>query len=422
MAVRRVGKDFGKSAAHGMKVKWLRVPFSEAVLINPFVPLTKGENYSFVEMKDLVPNDRYVRPARERELTGGSRFYSRDTLFARITPCLENGKIAQVIGLEGGVGFGSTEFIVMRGKPDITDTDFVHYLNISEPVRRHAEMSMSGTSGRQRVDTSAFDKLIISFPPLPIQKRIAEILGALDDKIDCNRRINKTLEHIAMALYKHWFVDFGPFRHGEFVDSELGRIPKGWGMGTLGDVAENPRRTVNLSDVEPATPYIGLEHMPRCSIALNDWGQADEVASGKTRFKKGEILFGKLRPYFHKVGIAPIDGVCSTDILTVKPKLSEWYSFVLCLISGDDIIDYADANSTGTKMPRVSWADLARYKVALPSIELAAKFNLVVQQMLDKISANIMESRTLAAIRDALLPKLLSGEIKITSDTTSAHL
>jgi type I restriction enzyme S subunit len=187
---------------------------------------------------------------------------------------------------------------------------------------------------------------------------------------------------------------------------------EGWEVGRLGDVAEHIRRTANANDIDPRTNYIGLEHMPRGSVALSEWGEASELASNKFIFKEGEFLFGKLRPYFHKVGIAPVDGVCSTDILVIAPKSSEWYGFVLGHISSEELINYTNAASTGTKMPRTNWADIASYEVAIPPAKLAKEFNGIFLPMVQRIRANIMHSRTLAALRDALLPKLMRGEVR----------
>jgi len=191
------------------------------------------------------------------------------------------------------------------------------------------------------------------------------------------------------------------------------KLPKGWREGTLGEVTENPRRGIQPDEIKSATPYIGLEHMPRRCIALSDWGHADELESNKFEFERGEILFGKLRPYFHKVGVAPVDGVCSTDILVVRPKTPEWFGFVLGHVSSVELVNHTNAASTGTKMPRANWNDIARFEVALPPDSLAAEFTDLIRPMIDRIIANIHESRTLAELRDALLPKLLSGELRV---------
>ncbi|MCX7607710.1 MAG: hypothetical protein N2049_00630, partial [Anaerolineales bacterium] len=245
------------------------------------------------------------------------------------------------------------------------------------------------------------------------------------------------LEDMARALFKAWFVDFEPvrakmegrWRRGEslpglpahlydlfpdrLVDSQLGKIPEGWKVGTFGMVADHPRFVVEPDEIDPSTPYIALEHMPRRCIALSEWGTAVGLESSKFKFQKGEILFGKLRPYFHKVGVAPIDGICSTDIVVVTPRRPAWFGFVLGHVSSDEFIEYTNAGSTGTKMPRTNWSDMSRYGVVLPAEEVAGVFTDLVWPFIDHIIAGIHESRTLASLRDALLPKLISGELRV---------
>lgn len=423
MAVRRRGerpfaRTLRKQVADvqvGEDSAWREMPFSDAVLIDPPVTLRKGEQYSFVEMKDLVPNDRYVRPSRERELTGGSRFYTRDTLFARITPCLENGKIAQVIGLEGGAGFGSTEFIVMRGKLGVTDIDFVHYLSISEPVRRHAEMSMSGTSGRQRADVSAFDKLIISLPPLPIQQRIAEILGALDDKIECNRRINVTLENMAMALYKHWFVDFGPFRDGKFVDSEVGRIPEGWENAKLKNVCEVNKLTLNPKNAPEFINYIDISSVSRGSVnGVQKMIFKDAPSRARRVVNFGDIVWSMVRPerksYF--LVLNPEENmIVSTGFAVITPRTVP-FSWVYLTLTTDDFVSFLASRATGAAYPAVTDGVFKEAEIILPRADVLQQFHQEVEPWFYQIAANEQENKTLARTRDYLLPKLLSGEVR----------
>ena len=249
--------------------------------------------------------------------------------------------------------------------------------------------------------------------------------------------MNETLEAMAHALFKSWFVDFDPvrakmdgrWRRGQslpgmpaelydlfpdrLVDSELGEIPEGWEVKALSDVAKEVRVSVQPQSIRTGTPYIALEHMPRRCLALSDWNVVDGVGSNKFRFERGDILFGKLRPYFHKVGIAPLEGVCSTDIVVVAPAADCWFGFVLGHIASDAFVDYTDTTSTGTRMPRTKWRDMARYAVALPAPELAEAFTLQIQPWTERIVSAIFESRTLAALRDALLPKLIFGELRV---------
>jgi type I restriction enzyme S subunit len=247
-----------------------------------------------------------------------------------------------------------------------------------------------------------FDKLLLSIPEREVQEFIGDLYFEFSSKIDFNRRMNETLEALAQTIFK-----------SKFVDAAATKLPKGWRAGTLGEVAENPRRSIQPDEIKSSMSYIGLEHMPRRSIALSDWESDTKLGSNKLEFKRGEILFGKLRPYFHKVGVAPLDGVCSTDILVVRPKTPEWFGFVLGHVSSVELVNHTDAASTGTKMPRTNWNDLARFEVALPPESLAAEFTATIRPMIDRIIANIHESRTLAELRDALLPKLLSGELRV---------
>jgi len=383
--------------------------------------------------KDLSgPHDRYV--------SRGERNLSRKGLESCSAQLLPRGTVLVTSRAPiGYVAIAKNPITTNQGfrnlvpRPGV-DSEFLYYwvkANVEE-LRRHA----SGSTFQELTGT-ALAQIRIRVPPLPEQRAIAHILGTLDDKIELNRRMNETLEAMARALFKAWFMDFEPVRakmegrwqRGQslpglpahlydifpdrLVDSELGEIPEGWMIGKLGDVAENPRRGIQSNCIAPNTPYIALEHMPRRSIALFDWGTAEGIESNKFEFKKGEILFGKLRPYFHKVGVAPVDGVCSTDIVVIVPRQHVWISFVLGHVSSLEFVDYTNAGSSGTKMPRTSWGDMARYEIVLPPESVAETFNTLVQPLIERIISGIHESRTLAALRDALLPKLIRGEIRV---------
>ena len=318
--------------------------------------------------------------------------------------------------------------IALRGKTGVLDNGFLKFLMQSGDVQKQLRARASGTTVLG-VKQSELRKVLLSLPPFCEQRVIAHILGTLDDKIELNRKMSETLEAMARTLFKSWFVDFDPVRAkmegrdpglpreiadlfpSRMVESELGEIPEGWVVGILGDVAEHPRRGIRPDEVAPDTAYIALEHMPKQCIALSEWGTADGLESNKFQFKKGEILFGKLRPYFHKVGIAPTDGVCSTDIVVVAPRSKEWLGVVLGHVSSGVFVEYTNSGSTGTKMPRTNWHDMAHYPIALPPEPLAVTFTRLVQPSVERTVAGIHESHALAALRDTLLPKLISGEL-----------
>ena len=326
----------------------------------------------------------------------------------------------------------------LRVRPDLSKIDpaYLSYFFGMPAFKEHIRSIAVGAT-MPSLNTRILSDVPIVFPPLPEQRAIAHVLGTLDDKIELNRRMNETLEEMARALFKSWFVDFEPVRAkmdgrwrpghslpglpanhynlfpNRLVDSELGQIPEGWQVKPLGEVAEQRRDGVRPEQIDPVTPYIALEHMPRRRIELGDWGSADGLASGKSRFRRGDILFGKLRPYFHKVGVAPLDGVCSTDIVVISPKEDCWFGFVLGHVSSSAFVDYTDAASTGTKMPRTKWADMARYKVTLPSDSLAEASRGMTRPWTESMVSSIHESRALAVQRDALLSRLVSGEVRV---------
>lgn len=337
------------------------------------------------------------------------------------------GEVAQLDARTSRYALGQ-RIVTLRGKPGILHNGYLKFLLMSPEVQARLEARATGTT------VLGISQKQLRELPLPImgyseQEAIAALLGALDDKIELNRRMSATLEEMARALYRSWFVDFDPAHaralgqppaHMDpttaalFPDSFApDGLPKGWQAGTLGDIASNIRRQVQPGDIEAVTPYIGLEHMPRRSIALSDWGEAGQVGSAKSAMRRGQILFGKLRPYFHKVGIVPTDGICSTDILVIDAKANCWREMVLNVMSSDDFVEHANATSSGTRMPRSNWKELARFDIAIPPETVAEAFSGLVQPMTEKIVAGIHEAHTLASLRDTLLPRLMSGELRI---------
>jgi type I restriction enzyme S subunit len=255
----------------------------------------------------------------------------------------------------------------------------------------------------------------VKIPLVATQRKIAALLSAYDDLIENNTRRIRILEAMAQALYREWFVQFRFPGHGKVkvVDSPLGPVPQGWRLQRLGDIAEEVRRSVSPDEVDPATPYVGLEHLPRKSIALQEWGTASQVQSTKLAFKKGEILFGKIRPYFHKVAVAPLDGVCSSDTIVICPKSAQHFAIVLASVSSDPFVAHATQTSQGTKMPRANWQVLVKYPIAIPPEPLFSRFSEFIENTAGLIRNVIFRNRVLRRTRDLLLPKLISGEVDV---------
>lgn len=326
----------------------------------------------------------------------------------------------------------STEFLVLLPKPGVPRR-LLSSLFLSPAVRTAMSSRVTGTSGsHQRVRPEDALNITVEVPrDVGVRSAVASVLGAFDEKLELNRQTVELMESYVRVLFKSWFVDYDPVRANagqlplrldprhlaafpdSFTRSTLGDFPVGWRAGTLGEIAENPRQGRPADSLTSSDPYIALEHMPRRRIALTTWGSAGDIESGKFAFSRGDILFGKLRPYFHKVGVAPIDGVCSTDILVVRPRSAMAFGLVLGVVSSDIFVEYTNAGSTGTKMPRTSWNEMSRYRIAIPPDPVIFNFNALVQPTVDRIVTTIHEARALRSLRDTLLPKLISGELSL---------
>lgn len=368
------------------------------------VPMLRVNNFQndSVNLTDVMRIAPEIEEKYER-----TRIQAGDVLLTIV------GSVGQVaIASEELAGWNMARAVAMI-RPKSADLSRWISFALRSPQAQHQLGVTANTTVQTTINLKDLRELKIPFPEEKDRRAITQVLGSLDDRIELNRRMNETLEAMARSLFKSWFVDFDGVPAEGMQESELGLIPKGWRIGSFGDVADNPRRSVRPEEIEAATPYIALEHMPKHCVALATWGVADGLESHKYKFKRGEILFGKLRPYFHKVGIAPIDGVCSTDIVVIAPKSPAWFSYLLAHSSSDEFVEFTNAGSTGTKMPRTSWPEMSRYAVALPPEAIAVAFDQKIRPMSDKIISNIQESKALAQLRDTLLLKLMSGEVRI---------
>jgi type I restriction enzyme S subunit len=381
--------------------EWKEYRFSDFVEINPSVSMKGTEIYSFVEMKDLQEGNKFCLPSSQRYPSSGARFKEGDTLFARITPCLENGKICKVKGLKKEIGFGSTEFLVFRGKHDVSDNDFVYYLSRSDEVRGYAESRFEGTSGRQRVPKNCFDNLFISLPPLPEQQAIAEVLSSLDDKIDLLHRQNKTLEQLAETLFRQWFVEEadesweerslfdainligGGTPKTDVPDYWNGRIK--WLAG--GDIASSHKGF--LTSTEKTITELGLQKsstklLPRFSTVISARGTV-----GKYCLLSEPMTFSQ-----SNYGITP------------KYENCFFFSYLVLAHSVQEL----QAAAYGSVFDTITINTFKEHIVRLPSEEAIKQFEVNISPYFIKINSNTQQIHTLTQLRDILLPKLMSGE------------
>ncbi len=271
------------------------------------------------------------------------------------------------------------------------------------------------------------------FVPAPHEQRaIAGVLGALDDKIEANRHMNVTLEALARALFKSWFVDFDPVRAkaegrppalapdlaalfpARLTESPLGPIPEGWEVRALGDLVlfVNERRTAG--EETASKPYVPIDSIAARSVVLPGFRPGSEAQSSLVAFKKNDILFGAMRPYFHKVAIAPFEGTTRTTVFVLRAIEPFDTPFALMALSSDDTIEFATAHSTGSTIPYAVWPNsMEKMPLVLPSQSARAAYGDVVMPLVRRAKLASAQSRLLSQLRDLLLPKLLSGALRV---------
>lgn len=391
---------------------------SNIIQFNPTERLAKGTLAKKVPMEYLQPFTRAISDYETAEYSGGSKFRNGDTLMARITPCLENGKTAYVSILDDGeVGFGSTEYIVFRNIEGVTDSKFVYYFVTSPWFREIAIKSMVGSSGRQRVQQSVLENLEVNLPPLEEQRRIAGILGSLDDKIELNRRLNANLEAQAQALFRSWFVDFEPFRDGPFVDSELGKIPQGWKVGNYTDIVEIKGGGTPKTGIQEywdgTIPFFSPKDVGASCFILD----TEKHITAKGLEKCNSSLFQPNTVFITARGTVGKVVMTGTEMamnqtnyaLLGKQNISQYYVYHITL----QLVARLLKKANGAVFNAITTRDFTSEQIVIPPFSTIRQFSDIVKPIYENILLNDVQSNRLSALRDTLLPKLMAGEIKI---------
>lgn len=272
-------------------------------------------------------------------------------------------------------------------------------------------------SGNQKGSSQQFLSLKqLRSLPIPItdegyMQTVIDILSAHDDLIENNQKQIKLLEEAAQRLYKEWFVDLRLPGHETTLITD--GIPGGWKACTLKEICTVKKGAVPADKIKKDTPYIGLEHMPRVDFCLSNWGSAEEVTSNKFRYVEDDIIFGRIRPYFHKVGFTINSGVVSTDSFVMEAKNGLW-GLLLMTVFDKAFVDYTyQTCKEGAKMPRADWNQMEKYPVLVPSEDVRRKFEDYIWNITRRIKTLALQNHALAEARERLLPKLMNGEIEV---------
>lgn len=379
----------------------------------------RGSGYPMINMGEIFAHERIgaIEMERvqmsERELAAFT-VQKGDLLFARQSLVASGAGKCSIIKTVAEPTTFESHLIRIRLNENKADPSFFFYYFLS-PVGKGNVQSLVMQVAAAGIRGSELAKLRVPLPPLQIQRRVAGILSTYDELIENNKQRIQILEETVRSLYREWFVHFRYPGHETvpLVGSSLGQIPQGWEARKLSDIAEDMRRNIQKGKLDEPQSYVGLEHIPRRSLALDSWETASELGSNKLAFKKGEVLFGKIRPYFHKVSIAPFDGLCSADTIVIRARQPENYAIVVGCVSSDEFVAHATATSNGSKMPRANWRVLEEYPVAIPTLAVASQFSAVIEPAIHQMQTLVFQTANLRRTRDLLLPRLISGELNL---------
>lgn len=266
-------------------------------------------------------------------------------------------------------------------------------------------------SAQPQLPAKTLKEMTIPVPTLEEQKRIADILSAYDKLIENNRRQIALLEEAAQRLYKEWFVDLR-FPGYETVSIHDG-LPEGWKRGKLADLLDDVGKRINKGDRDGFHHYLPIDSIPSHSFSCYESKPIDEAMSSLLAFNKGDIVFGAMRPYFHKVILAPYPGLTRSTCFVLREKDPVYHSYAFMTLFYEGTIRFATSISVGTTMPYVRWCDLKKMSILLPQCSIAERFNRNLESLFREIELLEQQIATAREARDRLLPKLMSGEIEV---------
>lgn len=391
----------------------MKYKLSEIALFNPTETLKKGTLAKKVGMDKIQPFCRDIPDYEVAEFSGGMKFRNGDTIMARITPCLENGKTAKVNILDTEeVGFGSTEYIVFRAIDGVTDEDYLYYLVCSPIVRDIAIKSMVGSSGRQRVQTDVIKGIEVELPALDEQRKIGSLLKILDDKIAVNNKINENLEQQAQAIYHSWFVNYEPFD---------GTKPDDWSDGTIDDlgteiICGKTPSTKKSEYYGGNTPFITIPDMHGCVYIVSTERYLSDagVASQPKKTLPPNTVCVSCIGTAGLVTLVSEESQSNQQINSIIPKegISVYYIYLLMQTLADTINKLGQSGSTIVNLNKTHFGKI---QVMIPSERVLQEFDSLCRPLFDTILSNQKENINLSELRDALLPKLMSGELDVSA-------
>lgn len=386
--------------------------FLECVDLNPKIVMIKGQIYPFVEMANVSTCYRSPDNVDAKPFDSGVKFQDGDTVIARITPCLQNGKRFYCQNI--GTGFGSTEYLVFRPKDDSVDSKYLYYFMMTDFVKLSMINSMTGATGRQRVNNDVFNDIEVCFPDIDIQRKIGEILSAYDNLIENNQKQIKLLEEAAQRLYKEWFVDlrFPGYEDTPIVDG----VPEGWEEAPI-----DSRISLLSGYAFKSAQFDSSGEYKIVTIKNVKDGEFDGINTnrivsipGKTPkhcvLTDGDILLSLTGNVGRTCIVNGNNYLLNQRVAKLQSDIP---AFTYCLFRSSDMFDAMNNLANGTAQQNLSPIRTGKISILFPADNLLEEFERIVGSMISKMLSLIKQCDLLIQARDRLLPKLISGEIEV---------
>lgn len=385
--------------------------FKSSKYVTKGVPVVRVSDFTLNSISD---NDLKYYPKAEKDTYISYVLHQKDILIQTVGSWQNNpnsvvGKVVRVpFFLEGSL---LNQNIVKIETCEEVNHEFLYYRLKCDDFKGHVLGEARGAANQASITLDTIKSFKFQLPSLEEQHRISYILSTYDDLIENNQKQIKLLEEAAQRLYKEWFVDlrFPGYEDAESVDG----VPNGWNKTNIGKCCALKKQVLKPQQIPQNIPYIGLEHMPRKDFCLSQWGNSNDVSSDKYKYSENDIIFGKIRPYFHKVGFTINKGISSTDTFIMIPEQGIWGLFLMT-VSSKSFVDYTyQTCKEGAKMPRADWNQMKDYPILLASDEIQSEFEKQIKSITDKIKNHAIQIHKISEMRDRLLPKLMSREIEV---------
>ncbi|MEQ3216140.1 restriction endonuclease subunit S [Hominifimenecus microfluidus] len=385
--------------------------FKSDLYVESGVPIVRVSNFTLDSISD---EDLKYYPERERVNYSDFVLREKDIIVQTVgswqyNPASVVGKVVHApYYLDGALLNQNAVKLIPNER---VDRDFLYYRLRCDDFKGHVIGEARGAANQASITLDTIKSFSFDIPDYELQCKISAIIAAYDNLIENNQKQIKLLEEAAQRLYKEWFVDlrFPGYEDTPIVDG----VPEGWTLGELGDIAIDSGKKEKKEHRGQYQYYLPIDCLPKRSLAYTDKNDITLAESSLVAFMPNDILFGAMRPYFHKVVVARDKGLTRTTCFVINSKMPAYWAYLLLLLFSKDTVDYATQISVGTTMPYVRWKDFIHMPTLIPPEEKCDAFQAIVLPIIERISCLAVSSERLIQARDRLLPKLMSGEIEV---------